>query len=141
MKTLADLSPVALRMRLQAIDKQIELIASDLLEEKRLLEKFLKAKTVGKQQLYADFQTPLPAIQFCLDMHGDFELIAREIIDTLLKGGYAGRNPKGAHGLINDSINNKVEKGEYEFRGPEKIVGRIRKPKKKVGKSKSQPTA
>lgn len=115
-----------LRKRLQELHEDLENRVPELIEEIRVVERYIKAKESESDNTYASFQVPYDAVLMCLDINGDFKLTKKEIKKILLDGGYGADKPKLSGGLINDSINNAIRKGNLVLKN--ELVGR---PKRK----------
>jgi hypothetical protein len=119
MPTYSQMKPMQLRKRLQELRQELEAACPNLVSEIRAVEGYLEAKEKEESDTYADADGPLEAINRCLDLHGDFKLSKKQVMKEILAGGYVkhkkrSENPKAARGLLNDGINNQLDKPKKE---------------------------
>jgi hypothetical protein len=126
MPNYANSTPMQLERRLQELDDEIRAACPNLVAERELVAQMLKALEAGRRKTYASTFNPRTAIELCLNLRGDFKLTKREMVDDILDGGYMGAKPKSARGTLNDSINQRIDRGVLLLKG--ELVGR---PKRK----------
>ena len=122
MSTYSKASGPLLRKRLEELNQQLKEALPELVEEIRLVESRLRAFEAETPQVYKGDKYPSEAVDHCLDLCGDFTMTKKKLIRTLIEGGYLSHKPKAVNGLLNDSINNSLEKGRLVYDG--EMIGR-----------------
>lgn len=117
MATYSEKTLFQLTKDLQKLHEELEAREPHLVAEIELVTRLVKAKQNGAQKVYASVSGPTEAIELCLSLAGDGKLTKKEIKREILNGGYESDKPRAANGVLNDTLNQMIRKGNLILKG------------------------
>lgn len=131
MPSYSDSNYEALQRKLSQLEEKLRAKEPDLLREIEFVRDLMEARKSEANKTYSGLTRPIEAIDLCLKLNGDYKLAKKEMLTEILSGGYVGRRPKAARGLLNDSILHHIEIGYLSEKNG--LIGRPN-PKKELAR-------
>lgn len=111
MPSYSDSNFVALQRKLSQLEEKLRAKEPDLIREIEFVRDLMEARQSEANKTYAGLTRPIEAIDLFLKLNGDHKHTKKEMLTEILAGGYTGRRPKAARGLLNDSILHHIKIG------------------------------
>lgn len=116
MPILDKMTNLQLNKLLQELEEELRSVAPTVVAQMELVKSVLKSREaeVGP---FASCTMAAEAVDLCFKMYGDFKMTKKEILKTILDGGYVGKNPRAARQQLTDRLNYLLENDILVLKG------------------------
>lgn len=108
MAILEKMTTLKLKKLRRELEDELRRIAPTVVAQIEVVDAVLKSREV-EGGTYASCRIAAEAVDLFFKTHGDFKHTKKEILKTILDGGYVAKNPKGSRQQLSDRVNYLLE--------------------------------